>query len=437
MLKLKKSIFILAILVVLISIIIISIILLNKGEIIYNIDEIGTGQVVEEIDSSLQYVMSRNDYYAVNTCVNKFYNYYMSIFDDEEDDNISKDTCKKYLCNILDKEYINYKDITSENIENKLDTIKQSSIDITKMAVCNKSKYMYLYLVQGRLIEEQSKDCKNFSILVKLDVSNRTFSIYLDDYIQHNLISMEIGQEINILVSDSIEKNENNVYEYKTIDENTYVQDLFLKFKNEMLFDRELTYSILNEEYREKRFGDFLSFENYAKKNIISNVKMKLSKYQKTVYKDYTEYVCIDQDGNYYIFNEYSVMNYNIILDTYTVNLPEYNNKYDSATNQHKVCMNIERVIKAINAKDYKFVYNKLDDTYKKNYFKTIEKFSEFINNNFYEKNIINYLEFKYLGNVYTYSLNIVNSNDPQINNKITIILKLEDNRDFTMSFGV
>lgn len=435
--KLEKIIFILAIIIVLIILVIMGIIYFNRGEVVYNIDEVGNDDTTEEIDSTIQYVTTRNDYYAVETCVNKFYIYYMSLFDSEEADIDDEEENKEYLYNMLDKDYINFKNITLNNIETKLEEIKQSDVNVNKMYVSQKSQNIYLYLVQGRIREKSSEEIKDFEVLIKIDTLNKTFSVYLEDYIQQNLSDIKLGQEINMQVSDSVENKKINIYDYEIINDEAYVQDLFAKFKKEILYDRQLVYNNLNEEYREKRFGDFSTFETYAKNNVRNNIIMKLSKYQKTKYEDYTEYVCIDQNGNYYIFNENSVMNYNVILDTYTVDLPEYIKKYDSATDQVKVGMNIERAITAIEAKDYKYVYNKLDETFKNNYFNTIEKFSTFINNNFYEENTIEYLEFKNLGGIYTYSLNIMDSDDLEKVNKITFIMKLEENRDFTMSFGI
>lgn len=443
--KLKNIILILAIIVVLLIITIISIIYLNRGEVIYNIDESGSEEELYNIDTSIKYVTSRNDYYAVQTCVNKYYIYYMSIFDNEdyneeidiEDQELTKEQNKKYLYNMLDEEYINFKNITLDNIDTKLESINESNININKMYVSQKDVNMYIYLVQGRIRDVDSGNIKDFEVLLKLDALNKTFSIYLEDYIEENLKDLKLGGEINIQISDSIQNKESNIYDYKIINDETYIQDLFSKYKKELLYDKELAYIHLNQEYREKRFGDFSTFETYAKNNIKNNILMKISKYQKTNYDDYTEYVFIDQNGNYYIFNEKSVMNFDVILDTYTITLPEYIKKYDNGTDQTKVGMNIERVITAIEAEDYKYVYNKLDETFKNNYFNTIEKFTIFIKNNFYEENTIEYLEFKNVGGIYTYSLNIMDSNNLEKTNNITFIIKLIEDRDFIMSFGI
>ena len=56
---------------------------------------------------------------------------------------------------------------------------------------------------------------------------------------------------------------------------------------------------------------------------------------------------------------------YSVILDTYTVDLKDFTDKYNSADVSTKVGMNVEKVIEAINDKDYRYVYNKLDETFR------------------------------------------------------------------------
>ena len=56
-------------------------------------------------------------------------------------------------------------------------------------------------------------------------------------------------------------------------------------------------------------------------------------------------------------------MQYKVLLDTYTMILPEFAEQYDNLDNTKKVVMNIEKVIQALNLRDFKYIYNKLDDT--------------------------------------------------------------------------
>ena len=352
-------------------------------------------------------------------------------YDDGDSNTYSKEECVNNVYEMLDKDYIDYKNITLENLIQKIENIKTSDVDINEMYVSQKNVNVSIYIVKGRLKENTTDEMSDFKLMLKLDAVNKTFTVFLGDYIDEKFSDIKIGDEININVDDSIEKNEINIYDYKNITDENYVRGLLLKYQNEVLFDQETAYNNLDEEYREKRFGSLDNFKEYAKNNIIRNVKLKLAKYQINNYDDYTEYVCLDNDGNYYIFNEKSIMNYGLLLDTYTVNVPQFIKKYENGDNQLKVGMNIDKVLSAIKENDYNYIYSKLDDTYKNNNFNTVEEFKAYIQSVFVSDNV-SYSEFKDLGGVYTYKLLIDNNES-----NITVIMKLLDNDDFVMSFEI
>ena len=352
-------------------------------------------------------------------------------YDDGDSNTYSKEECVNNVYEMLDKDYIDYKNITLENLTQKIENIKTSDVDINEMYVSQKNVNVSIYIVKGRLKENTTDEMSDFKLMLKLDAVNKTFTVFLGDYIDEKFSDIKIGDEININVDDSIEKNEINIYDYKNITDENYVRGLLLKYQNEVLFDQETAYNNLDEEYREKRFGSLDNFKEYAKNNIIRNVKLKLAKYQINNYDDYTEYVCLDNDGNYYIFNEKSIMNYGLLLDTYTVNVPQFIKKYENGDNQLKVGMNIDKVLSAIKENDYNYIYSKLDDTYKNNNFNTVEEFKAYIQSIFVSDNV-SYSEFKDLGGVYTYKLLIDNNES-----NITVIMKLLDNDDFVMSFEI
>ena len=160
-----------------------------------------------------------------------------------------------------------------------------------------------------------------------------------------------------------------------------------------------------------------------------------LSQYLKTKEPDYTQYVCVDQNGNYYIFRETSAMNYTVILDTYTIDLPEFLEKYNTASDQQKVALNIDRFMQAINDKDYKYAYNCLADSFKNNYFKTQAEFESYVKKNFYENSDIKYNEFKTQQDLYTYSVIFTDKKTGEKKNK-TFVMQLGEGTKFVLSFN-
>ena len=127
-------------------------------------------------------------------------------------------------------------------------------------------------------------------------------------------------------------------------------------------------------------------------------------------------------------------MNFSIILDTYTIDLPEFTEKYNSANENQKVALNIDKFMTAINAKDYKYAYNCLAGSFKNNYFKTEAEFENYAKANFYESNTVAYNTFETQGDLYTYSVTITDTKTANKKQK-TFIMQLGEGTEFVMSF--
>ena len=206
-----------------------------------------------------------------------------------------------------------------------------------------------------------------------------------------------------------------------------------------ILNDNKYVYdNLLNEEYKEKRFETYEKYQTFLNENKQRFLEMTLAKYQMNEYDKYTEYVFLDKKDNYYIFEQKTASDFNVILDTYTINLPGFTEKYNKGNEQVKVGMNIEKVISALNNKDYNYIYEKLDETFKNNNFNTIEKFENYIDNNFFNTNKVEYEKFSKEGTAYIYELKVKESDDDNANSKnFTIIMKLLENNNFVMSFSI
>ena len=62
-------------------------------------------------------------------------------------------------------------------------------------------------------------------------------------------------------------------------------------------------YNKLDEEYKKKRFTSYEDFASFAISNARENLNKQLTSFNKEQYDDYTRYIMVDQDNNYYIFN--------------------------------------------------------------------------------------------------------------------------------------
>ena len=203
----------------------------------------------------------------------------------------------------------------------------------------------------------------------------------------------------------------------------------------------------MDNEYREKRFESIETFKDYINNNKEKLEKAILSNYQVKNRDGYTEYMCVDEDGKYYIFNATAAMQYTLILDTYTVDLPEFTEKYNKASEQEKVALNINKVITALNAKDYKYIYSKLADSFKNNYFENEEALKEYLVNNLFENNDVEFEKFAKEGTLYTYRIKVTKIISEEEEERyygknapmkyINVVMQLNEGTDFVMSFSI
>ncbi len=441
--NIKKIIMLLSVLLIIILITLVILIIYGKYEKKYEYDS-QTNNIPIEVVSTLEKVNVRNNYYMVKSCVEKFYQYltktnineYRII--DEETQEYEEKVKKQAIYDMIDERYIQFKDITVDNIFEQIHPIEESTVIIEEMYVSQQDENMSSYIVYGKLRNNNTKEKTDFQLLIEVDMLNRTFKVIMQDYITTNIGKIEEDNTLNFDLEASIEKNTYNTFDYKNITDETYVTDLFNQYKDNMMNDYEEAYKRLNDEYSKKRFGTYQEFENYAKNRARESLEMQLSKYQVTNYEGYTQYTCIDENNNYYIFYVTGVMQYTVILDTYTIDLPQFTEKYNSSSDAEKVLLNIQKIFSAINDGDYNYVYNKLDNTFKQNNFPTLESFSNYIKQNFYENNSIGYSNYKTSGDLHIYEISITDK-DNEANPTVTknFIMQLKDGTDFVMSFNV
>ena len=127
-------------------------------------------------------------------------------------------------------------------------------------------------------------------------------------------------------------ENDNNLSYLKKYGVNEYIPvyveeaDVVIKylndFKNSMIYDTEYSYNLLNKQYRDKKFGSVESYQKYIDKILgTSIISLEIEAYKKIVIDGINFYDIYDISGNHYIFKELSIMNYEVFLDNYTVEI--------------------------------------------------------------------------------------------------------------------
>ncbi len=263
-----------------------------------------------------------------------------------------------------------------------------------------------------------------------------------------NIYSKSNGEEENINFSNMINNTNNTEQQkkkYKTneilrlnIDDRTMCLNYFQDLKTNLLYNTKEAYNYMTEEYRQKRFGTEEGLLQYVNSNITELAQIKLEKYQVNNNDDYTEYVCMDQYENLYIFKETSVMQYTVTLDTYTLEEEEFNSTYNNSDEAMKVKMNSDKIIQMMNRRDYKTIYNLLNGTFKNNYFKTEEEFEKYMKEKYPLHYKAEFANTENEGNTYIQEINLtdITEQDEEIK-QMTIIMQLKEGTNFEMSFEI
>ena len=436
--NLKKMVIII---LIVISILIISILILkmNKKEVIDDI-------VISDFENTNTYVPKKvfkkvslpNKYYAVKNILNRYVNYLKEANGvlEEGQDNIveSKEQAIKKMLDILDKQYIDEFKIKKELLQKKIANFDNYILDIDEMYVYELSSNINAFLVYATI------DNKQNNFIVKTDSRNLTFSIYLQDYIDKYNYAVEMNDDDFEIKEDLPEKNDNNTFKFVNISEQylalQYTQDFFYKAINKT----DQAYEKLDEEYRNVKFGSLDKFKKYVEKNKDEIVNIETAQYIKNKEDNYKEFVCKDKYGNIYVFHDKGAMDYTVFLDTYTLENEKFTETYQKADAQKKVQMNIDKWVQMLNNRDYTSAYKVLDENFANNTFKG------------QEENFENYMRLKYplhyeisfrddfsqTNNLYVQTITLKDITGEDLEEKnIDIIMRLDDNLDFVMSFTV
>ena len=433
--NIKKYIIILCIIIV---IIIISICVLTIKQKKSN-DELKN--IVSEIESPIEETKEINwtEYDTINFAVNRYVqtinannSTYIELRQSEEENSGEvENQINQLILDMLSDTYIKNNEITNENLREKIPLESEQLVFIPLKAKKLIEEDIRTYVVDGIVqnIEYENKGERCY--IVNLNYSNQTFSV------EPSQKKYEEIDKVDKIAN--ISKNENNEYINTTINNQTKTQTYINMYKRLALSVPELAYNYMDEEYRNKRFESIEGFKEYIENNRDNIEEISLKKYLAENNDNYTEYVGQDKYGNLYIFDEKGILDFTLKLDTYTIPTDKFKETYNTAEDYKKVQMNIDKFFQMINRQDYKTAYSCLAQNYKDNYFKTQEEFEKYVKNNFYTYNKVSYEKYEQKGNkLYIFSIKLEDITGENAEKKeIKIVMQLDDDLNFEMSFGM
>ena len=437
-LKVIKNIII--ILIICIIFVSISLVIYNK----LNPKELRTDEVEGDFDvliltESLEKLNIRNRYYVVQNIVNNYYKLLCDLNKEETNESTGdannileqKEINKQKLYSYFDKSYINYKKLNLNNIEKTLGVYNNLYVDINSIKYIE-SVNLAVYFINGQIIEKDTKQTNDFTLMAVIDSQNSTFNLYTEDFIKEKGFNEFDKESFDLLGYTKIEKRTFNNYSYEFISDDTYCNSLFESFINRLKYNVDYSFNVLDKTYKNKRFDSIEEYKKYVNNLNLNGLWLDQFKVNKNGKNK--EYICIDNKGKMWIFEENTVMDYNAILDTYTIDLPQFTENYNNANSQEKTALNIKKIVDALNDQDYKYVYSKLADSFKNENFKTLESFQEYAKKTFEIENEVEFNRYVETANYSTFTITLKNNNKEITK---TIIMDLQEGTNFVFSFNV
>lgn len=408
----KKIKYIILILILILVICISCILLLNKN----NVNKKEKNNLDSEhptyiIDKNIEKLNNQNQYYVLLECIKSFSNYAIN----KNNNAIEAITMQK-------------------NVENIIGEYSLTNVD----DLCIEEVYVlkgYTYHTYYIKWKENIMSSKYFYMIANLDFANYTYKLTTISESEYNkLVSENKTSEEDLTIT----KNKYNQFQDLNVTKEDMARNYLNDYINKALNYPELAYNLLDEEYKNKRFGNLEEYKNSMSENKNQMENTTMVKYGVNEKDNYTEYTIVDNFDNYYTIKENGIMDYTIFLDNYTIKTEEFITTYNKASDAKKVATDIEIFIKMINNKDYKNAYECLSSEFKQNYFKTIDEFKNYVQKNFYDTNYITIKNVQTKSNVYTCTANIksgvgVAADDMDKN----FIIKLNPNAEFELSFEV
>lgn len=412
-----------------------------------------SSEPVQETNNVFQKVDNRDDYFAIKDRLTMFYMYIAFInkdtyIDSQLVENV-EDEAKELqtlgltsIKNMLDTNYIESLEKTNKSIIQDAykyrmygdnSTNADYLMQITDMYKYKISDNQYLYLVNV------STSKKETQMLIKLDVESKRFSIFLEDYIEKYKYSSDMKKEDINISNSEIAENDNNSFNYNSTKEVNMVKEYFSLLKTNILNNNKKIYSLLDEEYKNKRFSTYEKFQEYLNETGDRYSNLTLSKYLVQNEDNGTiRYNLLDSNENCYVItvNAKDLLDYDIQLDDYTIESDEYKESYNKAEDVEKAYTDIAKFFKMINNKDYEAAYNVLGETYRKNYFPTLEKFKEYVKKNFFDYTTVTDSEdVTKSSSYYVCTINTVSKSGKEKTE--TFVVSLEEGTGFKLSFTI
>lgn len=432
----KKAIIILSVIIVVIVIIIFILNFNNNTLQEDNLEKLDAGKEFESNTNNFQIIEDPNIFFSISNILSNYIQLSAYKFGDLDNNNYNIQTeeeKKEMLFDLLDSNFINNRDINNENI---YDSIENIEYDYNYYAIDIRVRYekkITTYIMKIYLENTNSLELQEKFYIVRIDNENNAYSI------EPILGTYNDIDEISVIEKDDIiQKNDYNTFRIETISIERLVKIYMDFYKMMVVRYPEVIYNnYLDNEYKTTRYGTLEGFKQYVENNKEEIQNLRATKYLIENSENGKNYVVLDQYQNTYEFYETSTMQYKIKLDTYTIPTEKFIDEYDKGDDKTKVLLNIDKWVEMLNNRDYTTAYSVLDETFRNNNIGSEENFEKIIRESLPLHYKVDYNDYTEENGTHVTTITLSDiTGESEETKQISIIMQLQENRNFVMSFS-
>lgn len=401
----KKILIVMIILIICIIAITLALLLIRKEEVI--VEENPTTLAFEDTEI----VDSKDLFFQVENMIEKYMNY-LILANQEAINNLSSNQAVELNKNQTYTTFLSNEMYAIDKIDNLTIFVQE--------------------LARGSAVQDE------YYMIINLDYESDTYQIIAStkeefEHAKNNQVQEKYKKDIRI------SKNKYNSLEENTITDFKILKKYFDDYKFKAINMPKEAFDSIEEQYKLAKFNnDLEQYKLYVQNNIISLQDANIVKHNITKNGQYGEYIFVDNFGNYYTLKETGIYKYKIILDNYTLETDELKQKYNRLSSQEKAISNIDKIMKLINTKSYQTIYGYLNKEFKNNNFPMIDKFTTYMQQNFFDNNIVGDIKIENEGEIYILTVPYKESLSTAAEQREkTFVMKLLNGTNFELSFEI
>lgn len=401
-----------------------------------NENEIPTSEEEQKVANMEYNKIDEREYINIEKCITGFLattnKNNTAYFSNDGKKTTSEKEISELTLELLSEDYITQNKIDTNNISKYTYNINE---DVFYIPISVNKFYgdstVNSFVVEGLIENQNYENITESKLILNLDTANKTYSIEV-------LNKQDDINKITPKKIDSIQEKTINTYNIDIINDEDIIKEIVKLYKRTILGYPELFYkNYLQNEYKNTKFQNINDFKSYIEKNKLAIQQFDVNKYKIINDNNSKSYSLLDKYENNLIIEYNSIINYKVLLDSYTLDLDNVKENYDKGDDSVKVGIQVGKFKQMLNSKDYDSIYSHLNEKFKNDNFKSVSDLKNYLNNNVYAINSIEIQETSQKDDYYVCNGIIKNQQNQNEQKSIVIAIKLIGSNKFELSFSI